>query len=70
MDTKYTKPYKPLFAWLLGLIVLTVCVPMIINLFIEDKKLMTLITLMMLVFGVYLLMLVIYKGEYVYWING
>ncbi len=66
-DKEYIKTYKPLIAWLIGFIVISIVVPITLKL---SSKISTSITMLIMVLSLYLLMVMIYKGEYVYWING
>ncbi|KAB3536066.1 hypothetical protein F8154_04725 [Alkaliphilus pronyensis] len=64
----YKKTYKPLIGWLIGFPVTVIIISRgLSNL---SSKLSTLVLLIFMVISMYLLMLIIYKGEYVYWING
>lgn len=64
----YKKTYKAFIAWLIGFpIILIFITKMLGDLSI---KVSVLVTLILTVISLYALMLIIYKGEYVYWING
>lgn len=69
MNSKeYEKTYKPFIAWLIGFPIFLILITKgLANL---SVKISVLVTLILTVFSLYLLMLMIYKGEYVYWING
>ena len=67
-NKEYKKTYKPFIAWLIGFPIILMWVIKIL----PDSpiKISVLATLILTVVSLYLLMLIIYKGEYVYWING
>lgn len=69
MDNKeFKKTYKPFIAWLIGFPIFLILITKgLDNL---PLKISVLVTLILTVVSLYLLMLMIYKGEYVYWING
>lgn len=67
-NTKYKKTYKPLLLWLIGFPIITII--LVENFFNVSKKVSVLSTLIIVVISIYVLMLIVYKGEYVYWING
>lgn len=67
-NKKYKKTYKPLIAWLIGYPVIAIII--IERLSILSTKVSTLVSLIIMVISLYILMFIIYKGEYVYWING
>lgn len=66
-DKEYIKTYKPLIAWLIGFPIMIIFITRFID---SSEKISVLISLLMMVISLYILMLIIYKGEYVYWING
>lgn len=67
-ENEYKKTYKPFIAWLIGFPVILMVITKILGEF--SIKVSVLTTLILTVVSLYLLMLIIYKGEYVYWING
>jgi len=70
-NKEFTKTYKPFIGWLIGFLIISILIPIIMdNFFDVSAKVLTLITLFITVISLYLLMLLVYKGEYVYWING
>lgn len=66
-DKEYIKTYKPLIAWLIGFPIMIIFITRFID---SSEKISVLISLLMMVISLYILMLIIYKGQYVYWING
>ncbi|SHF04653.1 hypothetical protein SAMN02745784_02624 [Tissierella praeacuta DSM 18095] len=67
-NKEYKKTYKPLIAWLIGFPVIAIIIAeRLSNL---STKIATLLSLIIMVISLYILMFIIYKGEYVYWING
>ncbi len=64
---EYIKTWKPFIAWIIGFPIIGIIIPAAFNV---SAKISTLITLLITAAYLYLLMLIIYKGEYVYWING
>lgn len=67
-NKEYRKSYKPLIVWMLVFPFF-----MIISgsrVFNADSKTSVLAMMISMVISLYILMLIIYKGEYVYWING
>ena len=66
-DKEYIKTYKPLIAWLIGFPIMIIFITKFID---SSEKISVLISLIMMVISLYILMLIIYKGQYVYWING
>ncbi|TCT15644.1 hypothetical protein EDC18_103352 [Natranaerovirga pectinivora] len=67
-NKNYKKTYKPLIAWIIAFLVITI----IIALTLSDvsRKVSVLGFLISMVISLYILFFIIYKGEYVYWING
>lgn len=67
-NKQYKKTYKPLIAWLIGYPITAI----IVGKSMSDlsTKISLLSSLVLMVIGLYILMLLVYKGEYVYWING
>lgn len=78
MDQRsYKKTYKPLFLWLLIFIAVSTFIPIFINQMFEQLFQITWgegaevrMILMFMVIAIDGLMVMIYAGEYVYWING
>ena len=69
MDNKeFKKTYKPFIAWLIGFPIFLILITKVLGDL--SIKISVLVTLILTVFSLYLLMLMIYRGEYVYWING
>jgi len=67
-NKEYKKTYKPLIVWLIGFPVIAIIIAeRLSNL---STKIATLLSLIIMVISLYILMFIIYKGEYVYWING
>lgn len=66
-NKEYKKTYKPFIAWLVGFLLISVIIPMFLDL---SSKMSILTLLLIMVIALYILMLIIYRGEYVYWING
>lgn len=66
-DKEYIKTYKPFILWLAGFPIMGIMIPNSLNL---SVKISALITLLIIVIYLCILMLIIYKGEYIYWING
>lgn len=64
---EYVKTWKPFIVWIIGFPIMSIITPASLNV---SAKMSTLIILLFTVIYLYLLMLIIYKGEYVYWING
>ena len=67
-DREYNKTYKPFVAWLIGYPVVAIIAG--IGLSEVSIKVSVMASLMILVVSLYILILIIYRGEYVYWING
>lgn len=67
-NKEYKKTYKPFIAWLIGFPIILIAIMKILP--DSSIKISVLTTLILTVVSLYLLMLIIYKGEYVYWING
>lgn len=67
MYKDYKKTYKPFIAWLVLFTLITMSTSLFKSL---AKKQVVAIILFLTVVSLYLLMLMIYKGEYVYWITG
>lgn len=63
----YVKTWKPFIAWMIGFSIISIIISLFLNV---SDKISTLIMLLITVISIYILMLIIYKGEYVYWING
>ena len=67
-EKKYKKTYKPFIIWLILLPLLAIVIPSIfIN---ASVKIQALAVMLTSIISIYLLILIIYKGEYVYWITG
>lgn len=67
-NKEYIKTYKPFIAWLIGFPVIeTIIGKGLSNL---STKITVLTLLIIMVISIYILMFIIYIGEYVYWING
>lgn len=65
---EYKKTYKPLILWLILFPLIAIVIPLrFIN---ASEKILALTLMTISLVAIYLLMLLIYKGEYVYWING
>lgn len=74
-NKEYKKTYKPLVAWLVIYPLVNIIIIMAIDRLFQLPKKMSvkasvLFSLIFMVFSLYILMFIIYKGEYVYWING
>lgn len=67
-NKEYKKTYKPLIAWLIAFPIILILITKILGDI--SVEIAVLATLILTVISLYLLMLIIYKGEYVYWING
>ena len=72
---EYKKTYKPLIAWLICYPLINIVIIMAIDRLSPLTKKMSvktsaLFSLIFMVISIYILMLIIYKGEYIYWING
>lgn len=63
----YNKTYKPFILWIIGFPTISIIIQ---KFFDSSRKMSILIMLLSTVIAIYMLMLIIYKGEYVYWING
>lgn len=66
-NKEYIKTYKPFIAWLIGFPIINI---MILKFIDESEKISVLVSLFTMVVALYVLMIIIYKGEYIYWING
>lgn len=67
-ENEYKKTYKPLILWLILFPLIAIVIPLrFIN---ASEKILGLALMTISLVAIYLLMLLIYKGEYVYWING
>ncbi len=67
-ENEYKKTYKPLILWLILFPLIAIVIPLrFIN---ASEKILALALMTISLVAIYLLMLLIYKGEYVYWING
>ncbi|WP_312908376.1 hypothetical protein [Tissierella praeacuta] len=67
-NKEYKKTYKPLIVWLIGFPVIAIIIAeRLSNL---STKIATLLSLIIMVISLYILMFIIYRGEYIYWING
>lgn len=67
-EKEYKKTYKPLILWLILFPLIAIVIPLrFIN---SSEKILGLALMTISLVAIYLLMLLIYKGEYVYWING
>lgn len=64
---EYIKTWKPFIAWIIGFPIISIVISLFLN---TSAKISALIMLLITVISIYILMLIIYKGEYVYWING
>lgn len=69
-NRNYVKTYKPLIAWLIILPLVVIGVSESLETVNENLKLDVLISFIIIVVGLYVLMLIVYKREYVYWISG
>lgn len=72
---EYKKTYKPLIGWIVTYVPLNIIIIMAIDRLLPvPKEIATkasvLFSLLFMVLALYMLMLMIYRGEYVYWING
>lgn len=66
-----SKTYKPLLLWFVGFIAISTTIPIALERYCNiSENALTKIILFLMVFSVDILMALIYKGEYVYWING
>ncbi len=75
INGEYKKTYKPLIAWLIGYSLISIIIIRAIDRLSSLTKKMSVKTsalfyLIFTVISLYILMLIIYKGEYIYWING
>lgn len=67
-EKEYKKTYKLLILWLILFPLIAIVIPLrFIN---ASEKILALALMTINLVAIYLLMLLIYKGEYVYWING
>lgn len=66
----YKKTYKGLCIWMILFVLAGSTISIILSGFVADGKLLTNVTLLVVVAFLDLLMFIIYKGEYIYWING
>ncbi len=65
------KTYKPLLLWFVLFLSFSIACPLILTkLFTITNPLLTRITLIDMLLGVDVLLYIILKGQYVYWING
>ena len=69
-DTDYKKTYKPFVAWFFILMIGSIAIPIPLHELGISDNVITKLTLIIMVGSVDLLMYMIYKWEYVYWING
>lgn len=67
-EKPYIKTYKPFIMWLINFPIVSVVISNWLS--VGSVKIAVIINLMLLMIALYVLMLIIYKGEYVYWING
>lgn len=68
-DDTYKKTYRGLIIWIAALFSTIVLVPLLSRV-ITDGDVLTKLFLMIVLAMLDILMFVIYRGEYVYWING
>ncbi|WP_417202195.1 hypothetical protein [Acetoanaerobium sticklandii] len=67
-EERYKKTYKPLIAWMISFPIILTIPSIFLNKFSEKIEIVAILAMIML--SVYVLILIIYHGEYVYWING
>lgn len=67
-EEQYKKTYKPLIAWMISFPILSTIPSILLSEFTD--KIEIAVTLAMIMLSLYVLILIIYHGEYVYWING
>lgn len=66
----YKKTYKPLIIWMVMIIVVEVGGILILSNFTHNNRIETKVSLLIIMLMLDLLFYIVYKGQYVYWING
>lgn len=67
---QYKKSYVGLVVWIIVLIGGMIVGMPLLSTAVESEKVMVKLTLLVLVLSILLLMLVVHKGQYVYWMSG